>query len=215
MEKESAIKITGLSLSFKNRLIFDQTNFSAKRGQITGLVGPNGSGKSVLFKIIAGFIRPHASRLIVNDHDLLASKDFPPNTGTLIEEPYFIDHLSGFENLKLLASIRNVINSQTIIDYLKEFNLPLDKEAVKNYSLGMKKKLGIIQSFMEKQSLILLDEPMNALDADSVRQTRQKLVHLVKSEQRTIVITSHNQADIETLCDRVVKIKDHQIVDFD
>lgn len=210
--KKEAVVIEDLSLALGGRPIFDQVNFQANYGEVTGLVGPNGSGKSVFFKIISGFIRGQGSSISVNNTELLHTTKFPPNLGTLIEEPYFLNGISGLDNLLLLASIRNTIGRQQIINYMDEFSLPIDKQHVKVYSLGMKKKLGIIQAIMEQQTLVLLDEPMNALDEASVGFTRKLIRDMAEKENRSIILTSHNAGDIETLCDQVYHIEERRLV---
>lgn len=102
---------------------------------------------------------------------------FPPDIGIIIEKPELLPYLSGLENLKLLAEIRNIISYDDIKHYMDKFGLNFNsKQIVKKYSLGMKQKLGIIQAIMEDPSLLLLDEPFNALDAESVDILRSILL---------------------------------------
>lgn len=206
------IQLKNISKHFKQQVLFDNISINFSGNKIIGIVGENGSGKSVLFKLIAGFERPNQGEIIVDSTNLTKTKTFPKNMGVLIEEPAFIDHLSGYENLKLLASIKNKITDDNLLSALKQVGLfeSKDKKA-KNYSLGMKKKLGIAQAIMENQHILLLDEPMNALDEDSVLKTRQLFKDLVK-QNKTIFIASHNKEDIRELCDEVYQIKNHRLI---
>ncbi|WP_125605075.1 ABC transporter ATP-binding protein [Lapidilactobacillus bayanensis] len=210
--KNPAVLIEQLSVTLGGNQIFDEANFKADYGKVTGLVGPNGSGKSVLFKIISGFVRGTGKNVIVNDEQLLRSTRFPPNVGSLIEEPYFIANLSGLDNLLLLASIKNLITEREIVAYLQKFGLPTDRQAVKTYSLGMKKKLAIIQAIMEQQTVVILDEPMNALDEHSAALTRQVIQDLAAVEHRAVLLTSHQSDDIKSLCQEVFEIQERRII---
>lgn len=187
-------------------------NLTIEKGTVVGFVGQNGSGKSVLFKLISGIYRPDEGQITVRNKELGKDCDFPENIGILIDTPGFIDIYTGFQNLKYLASIRNIINDEKIKQTLALVGLdPENKTKVKNYSLGMKQKLAIAQAIMEEQDILLLDEPFNALDDES----HQKMLDLVKAlqkEGKTILITSHNDDDIKYLCDIIYKIKNQQII---
>lgn len=207
----SIIKMDNINIKFKNLIIFEDMSVEFSKNKIIGIVGENGSGKSVLFKLIAGFLIPNNGSVIVNGINITKEKNFPDKLGVLIEEPSFLSDITGFENLKLLASIRNKISDEVILKTLENVGLLNQKDVkVENYSLGMKKKLGIAQAFMEDQKIILLDEPMNALDEESVDSMR-KLFKQLAIDGATILIASHNKEDINTLCDEVYRIKENKL----
>ena len=209
----SVIEIENLNKMFKQNVVFQNLSFKCDSNKIIGIVGENGAGKSVLFKLIAGFIKPNSGKIIIDGVDLNKNNVFPPSLGVLIEEPSFLPDITGYENLKLLASIKNKITDDQILKTLDRVNLTKDKDKkVKHYSLGMKKKLGIAQAIMESQQLILLDEPMNALDEESVKSMRS-LFKLIADDGATILIASHNSEDIIQLCQKVYKIENNQLVD--
>lgn len=190
----------------KGMNILDNINLKIKEGKIYGFIGRNGSGKSMLFKAICGLIKPTAGFVKVNGKVIGKDQDFPENIGILIENPGFLEHISGFDNLKYLASIQNKINDEDIKRALEIVDLdPKDKRAVKKYSLGMKQRLGIAQAIMEKPSLIILDEPMNGLDKQGVSDIRN-LISDLKKKGSTILLASHNSEDIKLLCDKVYEI---------
>ena len=134
------------------------------------------------------------------------------NTGIVIEKPEFLGYLSGLENLTLLSKVNNKISLLQIKEYLRLFNLdPDSKLHMKSYSLGMKQKIGIIQAIMENPDILILDEPFNALDQESVELLRNILLKL-KNQGKLIIVTSHHKDDIEAICSRVIHLEDGKIV---
>lgn len=203
------ITLKNIELKLKKTCVFQNLNFSCKQGEIIGITGANGSGKSVLFKLIAGLYSPSYGEVLINGENIVPERKIPANLGALIEEPGFINYYSGFKNLQYLASIRGVVGNQEINDTLKIVGLYEQKDQkVKTYSLGMRKKLGIAQVIMENPSILLLDEPMNALDKSSVENMRTLFRKLSSEKGTTILIASHSEEDIRILCDKVYAIED-------
>jgi len=203
------ITLKNIQLELKKTCVFQNLNFSCKQGEIIGITGANGSGKSVLFKLIAGLYSPSYGEVLINGENIVPERKIPANLGALIEEPGFINYYSGFKNLPSLASIRGVVGNQEINDTLKIVGLYEQKDQkVKTYSLGMRKKLGIAQAIMENPSILLLDEPMNALDKSSVENMRTLFRKLSSEKGTTILIASHSEEDIRILCDKVYAIDD-------
>ncbi|KIP20170.1 putative ABC transporter ATP-binding protein YbhF [Anoxybacillus ayderensis] len=205
------ISLKNVSKSYKGLTLFQNVNLDIEKGSICGIVGPNGSGKSVLFKMICGFVFPDEGSIVVDGVEIGKSKRFPDNIGIIIDRPGYIANKTGFQNLKELAMIRGKISDEKIAETMEKVGLqPQAKQKVKHYSLGMKQKLAIAQAIMEDQQILILDEPFNALDAESVNNIRHLLLSF-KSEGRTILLTSHNQEDIDILCDRVFRINKYQL----
>ena len=203
------ITLKNIQLELKKTCVFQNLNFSCKQGEIIGITGANGSGKSVLFKLIAGLYSPSYGEVLINGENIVPERKIPANLGALIEEPGFINYYSGFKNLQYLASIRGVVGNQEINDTLKIVGLyEQTDQKVKTYSLGMRKKLGIAQAIMENPSILLLDEPMNALDKSSVENMRTLFRKLSSEKGTTILIASHSEEDIRILCDKVYAIDD-------
>lgn len=203
----SIITLNNVSKAFNGMTLFESVNLSIEEGKIYGFIGPNGSGKSVLFKMICGFIFPDQGSIYVNHIEVGKSKyRFPENVGIIIDKPGYIPGKSGFENLKDLALIKNKINDNDIKRSMEIVGLqPESKQKVKNYSLGMKQKLALAQAIMENPKILILDEPFNALDEDSVITIRS-LLQSFKDEGKTILLTSHNKEDIDILCDHAFRI---------
>lgn len=207
------IEFKNVSKSFNNNLIFKDISIRLEEGYIYGFTGNNGSGKSVLFKMICGFIPPDDGEIVIHSDYLDSKNKFPKNFGIIIDRPGYNASKTGFDNLKSLATIQNIISEEEIKSTMKIVGLePKNKQKVKHYSLGMKQKLSIAQAIMENQKVLILDEPFNALDSESVDNIRTLLLNY-KKNGKTILLTSHNQEDIEILCDHVLKISNNKLVE--
>ena len=202
----SLIEVRNVKKSYKGLTIFQDIDLTIEKGKTYGIVGPNGSGKSVLFKLICGFVRPDHGEIVIRGEYLHKDITFPKNFGVIIDRPGYLGNKTGFENLKSLAMIQNKINDEQIIKTMELVGLqPTAEQKVRKYSLGMKQKLALAQAFMENQEVLILDEPFNALDFESVENLRSLLLNY-KKEGKTIIMTSHNQEDIDLLCDEVYRI---------
>ncbi len=200
---ENAIIVKDISKSFKGISVLKQINISFEKGKIHGIIGRNGSGKTVLIKIICGLIQPDAGHVWVNGKEIGKDVDFPESIGVIIEAPGFLPSLNAYKNLDYLASLKGTIGKNEIYSAISTVGLdPNDKKHVGKYSLGMKQRLGIAQAIMENPDILILDEPMNALDKNGVAEIRKLLLQL-KDEGKTILIVSHNSEDIHMLCDTV------------
>lgn len=200
------IEVNNLFLTIKKVPILVDINTSFEHGKIHGLIGRNGSGKTMLMKCICGFVKPTNGTITVDGKRIGKDCDFPENTGIIIETPGFIPYYSGYKNLKLLADLRKKITADDIRNTMKTVGLePELKRHVRKYSLGMRQRLGLAQAIMENPELLILDEPMNGLDKDGVKDMRQYMLDL-KEKGKTILIASHSAEDIDTLCDTVCEM---------
>ncbi|MBU5355190.1 ABC transporter ATP-binding protein [Paenibacillus silvae] len=202
---DTVASIQNLSKVIKGHTILNDVSLELMSGKIYGIVGRNGSGKSMLFKSIAGLIKPTSGTIEVFG-DKITSGKFPKDTAILLDKGGFLPHYSGFKNLQLLASINNLIEDANIKKTLQIVGLdPEDKRTVKKYSLGMTQRLGIAQAIMENPQLLILDEPMNGLDEEGVQEMYNLILRL-KTKGVTILLSSHNSEDIDRLCDIVYKM---------
>ena len=208
------IEVVNLSKSFKDNMILNNINLKFESGNIYGLTGLNGSGKSVFLKLLCGFYEPTNGTILYDNVDIVKSRIFPPNTRSLIEKPSFLPNLTGFENLKLLANIQNKIDDNKIIETLKlvELESAIHKK-YRNYSLGMKQKLGIAQVLMEDPQIIILDEPFNGIEETTAKKLRNVLIN-EKNKGKIILIATHIKDDIETLADKIYKFSDSNIFEI-
>lgn len=210
---ENVIEIKNMSKSFKSHKVLNDINISIEKGSVCGFVGLNGSGKTLLMKVIAGFLKPDCGTVLVQGKEVGKEVDFPDDIGVIIETPSFMPYISGYKNLYDLYSIKGIPDKEKIRKTMQLVGLdPDDKKFVYKYSLGMRQRLGIAQAIMEEQSLLILDEPMNGLDKKGVEEMRTLFLRL-KEAGRTIVIASHNQADIDYLCDKVYELDNGNIID--
>ena len=204
------IIISGISKTIKGTEILKNIDLKLRGGKIYGLYGSNGSGKTMLIRAVAGLIRIDNGSIIINGKQLHKETDFPESIGVVIETPQFWDGYTGFENLKMLASIKKQINDEAIRATLEKVGLdPGDKKTVKKYSLGMKQKLGIAQAIMESPDIILLDEPTNALDKKSTENIRG-IIAEEAARGAIVVIASHVEADLD-ICDIRYEMSDGEI----
>lgn len=205
------IELTNVSKTIKGTVVLDNINLRMESGKVYGLKGKNGSGKTMLMRAVCGLISTDGT---VNINGEILGKDisFPRSIGVLIENPSFIGNYTGFKNLKVLASIQNRINDEDIKNSLIKVQLdPDDKRTYRKYSLGMKQKLGIAAAFMEKPDIIILDEPINALDEAGAKQVH-KILEEQKSRGAIIIIACHDREELEMLSDEIIEISEGKIV---
>ena len=161
------IKLEDVSKNIKDRIVLDHINFTFEDGKVYGLKGINGSGKTMLMRLIAGLIFPSDGKIFVSEKELGRDISFPESIGLLLENPVFLDRYTGLENLKLLAELSGSVDVEKLKQILIKVGLdPDDKRKYRNYSLGMKQRIGIAAAIMDEPSILLLDEPINALDED-------------------------------------------------
>ena len=199
------IKIENVTKTFKENTVLNNVSINFEKGKIHGLIGRNGSGKTVLMKCICGFI-PVTRGSITVRNKVICKNNVPENIGLIIETPGFLPNYSGYRNLKFLADISGKANKNAIIRSIESVGLdPHSKKHVGKYSLGMRQRLGLAQAIMEDPDLLILDEPMNGLDKDGVKDMRDYLLKL-KEQGKTMLIASHSAEDIEILFDTVCEM---------
>lgn len=178
------IYLKKIQKKFNNQYVLEDVNLSVGNGELIYIHGINGCGKSTLFKIICDILEID-SGIITIDEDT--------HIGALIENPAFLERETMKYNLKYLAGFNDNYNEQRIRDLCQLFQLDFDSKAkMKNYSLGMRQKVGIIQAVMEDQNLILLDEPTRGLDEESIEAFYQLINDLI-AKNKSIIIASHDK----------------------
>lgn len=212
----SCICFKNVSKSFNRMPVVKAADFTIEKGEICGFIGRNGSGKTVVFKLMTGLLLPDSGTVLVNDENYSGKGGFFPSLGVMIETPGFIPHYSGLKNLKILNSMsHNPVPKNEIKALMTRLGLdPKNPRPVRTYSLGMRQKLGIIQAVMNKPELLVLDEPMNSLDTESVNEIRGLFSEL-NAQGTTIVIASHIAEDIETLCTRIFRIENGEVAELE
>lgn len=200
---EIVISVAHIEKKFGTETVLNDVSLEVERGKIYGIIGRNGSGKTVLFKCICGLLNNDTGIIQVDRTQL----------GVIIEEPGFLRQYSGKRNLELLAAL----SDKEHMDIVEVMNLvglgnAVNKKVGK-YSMGMRQRLGIAQAIMEYQQILILDEPMNGLDNQGVREMRELFIRL-REKGITILLASHNREDIETLCDHVYEIDAGKLKEF-
>lgn len=207
------IEIKELTKVLSGNKVVDNVNITMESGKVYGLCGYNGCGKTMLMRLIAGLIIPTTGSVSYDGKILGKNIGFPPSIGILIENPAFLNSRSGFNNLKLLASIKGKTDEKTIADAIRKVGLdPDDKKKYRKYSLGMKQRLGIAAAIMESPDLIILDEPTNALDSSGVKLT-QKLIRQECERGALVIMTCHDKDILENVCDVIYNIEHGRIID--
>lgn len=205
------VSLQNVSKRIKGKIILENISLELERGKIYGIYGVNGSGKTMLLRAIAGLMDVDSGVIFVNGEKRVYGKAPGINIGVVIEKVDFYGNLAGWENLRLLGEVRGPFDdseAKRLIDYF-DMDHYIDNE-VNTYSLGMNQKLAIVQALMEKQPLILLDEPTNALDEDSV-ECLYALLSELKRAGRTVVVVSHKKEDLRQLCDMRFKMSEGRL----
>lgn len=207
----TVIEIKNLCKIINKQTVIQDVCVSMKSGKIYGFQGINSSGKTMLMRLISGLIFPTSGSIEINKKTLGKDIAFPDSIGLLLENAAFLDSYSGFQNLKMLASIKNKIDDAQISDTLSAVGLdPADRKKYRKYSLGMKQRLGIAAAIMEKPDIIILDEPTNALDADGIA-----LVKKILAEQRErgalVIISCHDLFILREMSDEILLLESGRV----
>lgn len=206
------IEVKDYTKIIKGATILDNINITFESGKCYGLKGKNGSGKTMLMRAVSGLITATKGAVVIDGETLGREISFPRSIGVLIENPAFIANYTGYKNLELLACIQNRIGKEDIRKTMQDVGLePDDKRKYRKYSLGMKQKLGIASAFMEKPDIIILDEPINAIDEAGVIKVK-KMIQEAKSRGAVIITACHDAEELQELSDEIVQIVEGRIV---
>ncbi|MBE5947249.1 MAG: ATP-binding cassette domain-containing protein [Lachnospiraceae bacterium] len=207
------IELDNVTKKIKKTTILDSISYTFEGGKIYGLSGKNGSGKTMIMRIISGLVHPTYGEVLINNKILGVDFSFPPSIGVLINHPVFLREYTGYENLKILNSIKeNKINDNQIKDLLLKVGLDSeDKRKYYKFSLGMRQRLGVAAAIMGNPDIILLDEPINAIDENGVKDIKDIIKALV-SENRIIIIACHDKEELTFMADEIIYISEGKIV---
>ncbi len=201
----------GLTRRFGSLTAVQRLSIDLPAGGVIGLVGPNGAGKSTLIRMLLGLIPPTGGSATVLGQSIGSPARYASAVGALVEAPAFVPALSARANLMSLAALRG-LGRERVDDVLATVGLSgRDREPVRNFSLGMKQRLGIAAALLPDPELLILDEPTNGLDPAGIVEIRELLVGLGKAG-RTVVVSSHLLSEIEVACDYLVMIRHGSLV---
>ncbi len=206
------IVLDSVTKTFGVNTVIDSVSLTLNSGTVYGFQGINGSGKTMLMRLVAGLIYPTSGTVSVNGAIMKGQNNFPENMGLLIENPSFISGYTGLENLKLLAGIRRKISPLEIEHALERVGLdPRDPRKYRKYSLGMKQRLGIACAIMEHPDLLILDEPVNALDEDGIGLLKQ-IVKEEKERGALVLLSCHDYESLSSMSDVIFRLIAGKIV---
>lgn len=189
-----------LSKSFKNIKVLNDISFSVKSGEVYALIGPNGAGKSTLLKIILGLLKADSGKIKIIDHN---EKDDNLFFGALIDNPAYYEYLTGEENIEFFQKRTDYMEMKHLLN-LVGLNELDSKRKVKEYSLGMRQRLGIAQALIGDMPIIILDEPLNGLDAKGIYDIRKIILKEAKEKNKIVIITGHILSEVEKVADGVM-----------
>jgi len=209
----TVLEIKNVSKSFGKRKVIDNISLEVKEGEIYGFLGPNGSGKTTTIKMILSLIDLDCGQIKVNGFD--TKKEFEKAMeyiGAIVENPDLYKYMTGLDNLKLHARIRNV-STKRINEVLELVELKdRAKDKVGKYSLGMKQRLGLALTLLHKPKVLILDEPTNGLDPVGIKLLRDILKEIAHKEGVAVFVSSHILAEMQQMCDKVAVINNGKIV---
>lgn len=206
------IRLKSVTKKIKQDILLDCISLELQGGKVYGLQGKNGSGKTMLMRAICGLITLTDGEIEIDGEILHKDISFPKSIGALLENPSFLNGYTGLENLKLLADIQGKIKKEELKECLMRVGLePDDKRVYRKYSLGMKQKLGIAAAIMGNPDIVILDEPINAIDETGVEKVR-KILGELKSKGSIIIVACHDREELELLSDEIIKISKGRII---
>ena len=199
------LEIQNLNKSYRRRKIIDNLNMTVYKGDIYGFLGANGEGKTTTIRMITSLIKADSGDIIINGKSVINCKNEAiRNIGAMVEAPKFYENMSGYENLELMAKIIPGVSDPDIQNVLDLVGLKdRGRDKFKEYSMGMKQRLGIANALLGDPKLVILDEPSNGLDPYGMKEINNLIVSLVKRFDKTFIISSHLLHEMEGICNRI------------
>ena len=205
------ISIEHVTKKIKDATVLKDICLEMKGGTVYGLQGKNGSGKTMLMRAISGLIRPTSGRIVINGEQLHKNISIPRSIGLLLENPSLLPEYDASQNLKLLAKMQGGVPEDEIRQLIRDVGLEdAGHKKVEKYSLGMKQRLGIAAAILGSPDIILLDEPINAIDGEGVEEIRSLILSLT-NEKRIIIVACHDKEEMNLLADEIVHLRDGRI----
>ena len=212
MADKTIVKVEDYCKMIKKVPVLSHIDMELSSGKIYGFKGKNGSGKTMLMRAMCGLILPTNGHILINGEELGKDISFPRSIGPLLENPSFLNQYNGFKNLQLIAGIQKKIGDEQIRDSLIEVGLePDDKRTYRKYSLGMKQRLGIAAAIMEEADIIILDEPINALDESGAALVRT-IIQKLRNQGSLVIIACHDTEELKFLSDEIYTLSDGKVI---
>ena len=212
---KTILKCENLNKKFGKKQILKNVSLEVNEGDILGFIGPNGAGKTTTIKMILGLQSIDSGNVYINNYNI--KKEYEKaieKVGAIVENPDLYMYLTGYENLKLIQNLYKNVSKERINEVVKLVKLNTRiNDKVSKYSLGMRQRLGIAAALINKPNLLILDEPTNGLDPEGIKELRDILKKLAQKENVGIIISSHNLSELESFCNKIVIIKNGEIVE--
>jgi ABC-2 type transport system ATP-binding protein len=214
MSNEPIISLSHVTKRIGRTTIIDDLTFDVPQGEIFGFLGPNGAGKTTTIRMIVGLMSITKGQILIKGKNIKTEfEQAIRHVGAIVESPEMYKYLSGYHNLVHYARMVPGVTKERIdevVSLVKLENRIHDK--VKKYSLGMRQRLGVAQALLHRPSLLILDEPTNGLDPAGIRELRDYLRHLTRTEGITVIVSSHLLSEMELMCDRVAILQQGKLV---
>ncbi|MDM5329909.1 ATP-binding cassette domain-containing protein [Neobacillus sp. CF12] len=215
MSNVPIISLSNVTKRIGRTTVIDDLSFDVPQGEIFGFLGPNGAGKTTTIRMIVGLMSITKGQILIKGKNIKTEfEQAIRHVGAIVESPEMYKYLSGYHNLVHYARMVPGVTKERIdevVSLVKLENRIHDK--VKKYSLGMRQRLGVAQALLHRPSLLILDEPTNGLDPAGIRELRDYLRHLTRTEGITVVVSSHLLSEMELMCDRVAILQRGKLVD--
>lgn len=211
---DAVIQTYQLMKKFKNETVLKPLDFTLKKGEICALIGKNGAGKSTFFKILAGQQMPSSGEVHLFGKSGRELEKAKRRIAFMVETPAFFPDFTALQNLEYFRIQRGIVDKKRVYEVLEIVGLKQEKKKrFRDYSMGMKQRLGIALCLLGNPDCLVLDEPINGLDVEGIMEIRQLLKKLSQENQITILISSHILTELNLLANRFVFIKNGVIVE--
>ncbi|MGN7893855.1 ABC transporter ATP-binding protein [Bacillus sp. 22475] len=218
MNNEIVLEANHLTKTVGGKTIVNDFSTKIYKGDICGFLGPNGAGKTTVMRMFTGLIRPTKGAIKISGQDVNQNRQQALlNMGAIIESPIFFPYMTGRKMLQNLARLYPALSRKEQLEQVEAIlsivRLTEDADVkIKNYSLGMRQRLGIAQALLGDPDVILLDEPANGLDPMGMRELRELILELREKKNLTFFISSHLLDEIQQMCDRLVIIRNGKLI---
>ncbi|WP_066051438.1 ABC transporter ATP-binding protein [Robertmurraya korlensis] len=209
------VQLQNVTKTIKGKTIIDSLSFEVNKGEVFGFLGPNGAGKTTTIRMMVGLIGITSGDIKIGGNSIQSNfEQAVSRIGAIVENPEMYKFLTGYENLIHFARLSNKVDKQKIDEVVKLVNLS-DRihDKVKNYSLGMRQRLGVAQALLHDPEVLILDEPTNGLDPAGIREMRDHLKMLTREKGLAVIVSSHLLSEMEMMCDRIAILQKGKLVD--
>ncbi|TMV43062.1 ABC transporter ATP-binding protein [Paenibacillus mesophilus] len=215
MSNEPIISLQNVTKRIGRTTVIDDLTFDVPQGEIFGFLGPNGAGKTTTIRMIVGLMSTTKGQILIKGKNIKTEfEQAIRHVGAIVENPEMYKYLSGYLNLVHYARMVPGVTKERIDEVVKLVRLENRiHDKVKKYSLGMRQRLGVAQALLHRPSLLILDEPTNGLDPAGIRELRDYLRQLTRTEGITVIVSSHLLSEMELMCDRVAILQQGKLID--